>query len=262
MGRFEPHPTRRPAVVTGASSGIGRATACCLAAAGFPVVLGARRLERCEEVAEEIRSSGGEAWALPLDVADADAVASFAAAATAAAGPIEVVVSNAGDVLPRATIEASPEEFTRQIAVNLMGPQLLVRALVPAMVERGRGDVVFVTSDVSERPRPLMAGYVAAKSGLEGLAAAMRLEMEGTGVRVGVVRPGPAATEQGSGWPAERVEHVLDEWTRHGLMRHSGYLRAEQVAAGVLAVVGAPKGAMYSVLEIQPEAPMTREVGR
>ena len=77
MPRFEPHPDRRPAIVTGASSGIGAATAAALAAAGHPVVLGARRVERLEELAGTIRADGGEALALPLDLTDTDSIATF-----------------------------------------------------------------------------------------------------------------------------------------------------------------------------------------
>jgi NADP-dependent 3-hydroxy acid dehydrogenase YdfG len=243
-------------VVTGASSGIGRATAVLLGAAGFPVALGARRVERCEEAAEEIRAAGGEAVALALDVCDEASVASFAKAAEAALGPIEVVVSNAGDVQPVGTIDADPADFERQVSVNLLGPQRLVHHLGPGMVERRRGDIVFVTSDVAQRVRPHMAGYVASKHGLEGVAQAMRLELEGTGVRVGMVRPGPSTTEQGSTWSAESIERVLGIWARHGLMRHGGYLTPEQVAGAVLAMVTAPRGSQFSLIEVQPEAPV------
>ena len=125
------------------------------------------------------------------------------------------------------------------------------------MIERRRGDIVFVTSDVAEQVRPFMAGYVAAKNGLEGLAKAMRLEMEGTGVRVGMVRPGPAMTEQGSTWSGDTIDHILGEWTRHGLIRHGGYLTADHVAAAVVAMVTVPRGAAFTVIEVQPEAPLT-----
>jgi len=255
MPRFEPHPQRRPAVVTGASSGIGQASALQLAAAGHPVILGARRLERCEQTAAEIRDGGGEALALPLDLTDPSSVEEFAKAAEAGLGPIEVLVSNAGDVLPQGTVEADPAEFVRQVAVNLLGPQQLVHLLVPGMIERGRGDVVVVTSEVSQRPRPFMAAYVASKTGLEGLVQAMRLEVEGTGVRVGMVRPGPSATEQGSNWDPEAVDRILEQWTRHGLIRHGGYLRPGDVAAAVVAMVSVPRGTSFAVIEVQPEAP-------
>jgi NADP-dependent 3-hydroxy acid dehydrogenase YdfG len=246
-------------VVTGASSGLGRAIAVALGAAGHPVVLGARRLERCEEAAAEIRAAGGEAVALPLDVQDAASVSAFAKGAVAALGPIEVVVSNAGDVQPATAAGAEPDEFARQVDVNLLGPQRLLHALVPDMVARRRGDVVLVTSEVAVRARPHMAAYVAGKAGLEGLAGALQMELEGTGVRASVVRPGPSATEQGTTWSADDVDEVMAAWQRWGVLRHGGYLRPRDVAAVVVAVVGLPRGTHVPLLEVQPEAPAPPE---
>lgn len=256
MPAFPPHPDRRAAVVTGASSGIGLATALAWAEAGHPVVLGARRLERLEDTAAQIRAAGGEALGLPLDLTDGSSIDAFAAAAEARMGSIEVVVSNAGEVFPEATLAVEPSDFARQIQLNLLGAQHLVRALGPAMVERQRGDIVFVTSDVVRLPRPTMASYVAAKHALEGLARAMQMELEGTGVRVGIVRPGPSLTEQGSQWDPTVISEVLDEWGRWGLMRHPGILRAGDVAGAVLAMVGAPRGTHLTLVEIEPEAPV------
>ena len=258
MALFPPHPERRAAVVTGASAGIGQATAVALAAAGYPVVLGARRINRLDEVVARIRATDGEAWALPLDVGDNESIRSFALAAEETAGPLEVIVSNAGDTAPLGTVATSPDEFARLVAVNLLGVQTLLHHTVPSMIARGRGDVVLVTSDVARQPRPFMAGYVAAKHGLEGLAQAFRMELEGTGVRVGMVRPGPTATEQGSTWSPEHTEAVLDEWTRWGLFRHHGYLLPEHLAAAVLTMITAPRGANITLLELQPEAPIRK----
>lgn len=257
MPRFEPHPTRRTAVVTGASSGIGRATALALAAAGHPVVLGARRVDRCEEVAAKIRADGGEALAAPLDLLDVESIYAFADIAESELGPVEILVSNAGDVQPITTVGASPEEFTRQLSVNLLGAQALVHRVVPHMLERGRGDVVFVTSEVALSPRTHMAAYVASKAGLEGFAQAMAMESEGTGVRVGIVRPGPSTTEQGTTWDEATINEVVASWDHWGLLRHNGALRPEGLAGAVLAMVSAPKGTRYAVLEVQPEAPLT-----
>jgi len=258
MARFEPHPQRRPAVVTGAGTGIGRAIAVGLGAQGHPVVLGGRRVERCEEVAQGIRDAGGEAVALQLDVTSEESITAFCAGALDAVGPIEVLVSNAGDVRPVTVMDADPQTFAAQLAVNLMGPQMLVRHLAPHMVERQRGDVVLVTSEVAVRPRPRMAGYVAAKTGLEGLADALRMELEGTGVRVGVVRPGPTSSEQGSDWDASDIGAVIDEWQRFGLMRHDGVMRPDAVAAAVVAMVSLPRGASFTLLEAQPEPPVMK----
>jgi len=261
MPRFSPHPERRAAVVTGASSGIGQATAVALAAAGHPVVLGARRVDRCEEIAAGIRAAGGEALALQLDLTETESIAAFADAAMAELGPIEILVSNAGDVQPITAVGARPDEFARQLQVNLLGAQALVHYLVPPMVERSRGDVVFVTSEVALSPRTHMAAYVASKSGLEGFAMAMAMEAEGTGVRVGIVRPGPSSTEQGSTWDASKIDELIESWTHWGLMRHNGTLLPDGLANAVLAMVTVPKGTRYAVLEVQPEAPVSTTQG-
>lgn len=256
MPKFPPHPDRRPAVVTGASSGFGAATAVALADAGHPVVLGARRVDRLEEMAAKIRANGGDAVALSLDLADDTSIERFARDAAEQLGPIEVVVSNAGEVAPATALGMDPVVFGQQMQVNLVGAHRLVRALGPAMVERRRGDIVFVTSDVVRLPRTYMAAYVAAKHGLEGLARAMQMELEGTGVRVGIVRPGPASTEQGRTWDASVIDEVLSSWTDWGIMRHPGYLRPRDVAAAVLAVVSTPRGTHLTLIEVEPEAPV------
>lgn len=255
MPRFQPHPERRPAIVTGASSGIGAAAAIALAAAGHPVALGARRTDRLDDLAAKIVADGGEAIAVALDLTDDASIREFVRRAEDGLGPIEVLVSNAGDVQP-ITTTADPAEFARQMQVNLLGAQALVHEVVPAMVRRRRGDVVFVTSEVAHSPRTHMAAYVASKAGLEGFAAAMAMECEGTGVRVGIVRPGPSATEQGTTWSVESVEEVVASWQHWGLLRHDGSLRPAEMAQAILAVVSAPKGTRWAVLEVQPEAPV------
>lgn len=254
-----PHPPaeQRAVVVTGASSGIGAATARQLAALGHPVVLGARRVEVCEELAEEIAAGGGRAEAVALDLADPDAVDRFAATAATVLGPAEVLVSCAGDVLPSTVLDTDPEDFARQVHINLLGAQRLVAALTPAMVGRRRGDVVFVTSDVVRLPRPSMSSYVSSKWGLEGLARVLQMELEGTGVRASIVRPGPTMTGMGMDWEMERIMPILDEWRRWGLVRHDGYLSADGVAAAVVAVVSAPRGTHLTLVEVEPEAPVT-----
>jgi NADP-dependent 3-hydroxy acid dehydrogenase YdfG len=259
MPRFPAHPERRPAVVTGASSGLGRAIALALGAAGHPVALGARRLDRCQAAAAEIEHGGGEAVALPLDLDDADSVATFAKEAEAAVGATEVLVSCAGEVRPGSTVDMAPEAFRRQLEVNLLGPQRLLHHLGPGMVERRRGDVVFVSSEAARSPWPHVSAYVVAKTGLEAMARAAAMELEGTGVRVGVIRPGQAATEQGGTWSEQEVLELTAAWTRWGLLRHGGTLRGREVAAAVLAMVSMPRGTHISLLEVLPEAPGDEE---
>jgi NADP-dependent 3-hydroxy acid dehydrogenase YdfG len=252
-------PDRRPAVVTGASSGIGAATALTLAQAGFPVALGARRVQMCDDVVAQIRSAGGEACAHPLDVTNAASVEAFAGAVTADLGEIEVLVSNAGHVTPGTIHEVSTERFGAEIDLNLLGAHRLVRAFVPGMVERRRGDVVFVSSDVAVRARPFVSSYAAGKWGLEGMAHAMQMELEGTGVRTSIVRPGPTWSEMGADWDDAAAAQVLEGWVTFGLARHSHFLKPKALADAIAGVVGAPRGVHLNLVEVNPEAPVEDE---
>lgn len=249
-------PERRPAVVAGASSGIGAATALALGAAGFPVALGARRVDRLEEVAEQVRAAGGEAVVAPLDLTDQTSVEGFAKQVTGQLGDVEVVVSNAGLVAPGVIAEVDTERFGREVDVNLLGAHRLVRAFVPAMIERRRGDVVFVSSDVAVRARPFMSAYAAGKWGLEGMAHALQMELEGTGVRASIVRPGPTWSEMGADWDAEQGAFVLEQWVRFGLARHPHFLKASAIADAITTVVSAPRGVHLNLVEVSPEAPL------
>src|SRR4029079_8743686 len=215
MSKYD-QPARRPAVVTGASAGIGAATAGALAASVFPVALGARRTDKLDEVADRIRSAGGEACVAPLDVTDPDSVKEFAATVQGELGSIEVLVSNAGSVSPGNLVELDPERVARELDLAVVGAHPLVSAFVPGMVERRRGDVVFVSSDVAVRARPFMGAYTASKWGLEGLVSSLQMELEGTGVRASVVRPGSTWSEMGSDWDPDQGAFVLNQWVKWG----------------------------------------------
>ena len=258
MGKYD-QPTRRPAVVAGASSGIGAETAQALAAAGHPVALGARRVEQCEELAGAIRADGGEAVAHRLDVADEESVADFAAKATADLGDVEVVVSNAALIGPGSLLETDTKRLRDEVEVNLLGPHRLVRVFVPAMVERRRGDIVFISSDVALRARPFMGGYSATKSGLEGLVASLQMELEGTGVRASIVRPGPTWSEMGMDWDPDEAAFVLNQWVKWGHARHSHFLKARAIADAITTVVSAPRGVHISPVDVNPEAPVEKQ---
>ena len=249
-------PARRPAVVTGASSGIGAATALRLGAAGLPVALGARRTDRLEEVAAQIRAEGGQAVVHPLDLTDDGSVAAFAEAVRSDLGEIEVVVSNAGAVAPGTITEVDPDRFARELDLTVVGAHRLVRAFVPAMQERRRGDVVFVSSDTVVRARPFMAAYSSGKWGLEGMVASLQLELEGSGVRASVVRPGPTWSEMGSDWDPDEAAFVLNQWVRFGLARHPHFMKPAAIADAIAMIIGAPRGVHLNLVEVSPEAPV------
>ncbi len=224
--------------------------------AGHPVALGARRADRCEELAATIRAGGGEAFAHQLDVGDGDSVKAFAQAAAENLGAIEVVVSGAGDLQAHRLHEIDSDEFAAQLQVHLVGAHRMVSAFVPGMVARRRGDMVFISSDVVRSPRTRMGAYIAAKNGVEGMARQMQMELEGTGVRASLVRPGPTSTGMGMNWDPETTAQVLDDWVKWGHARHPYFLRPSDVAAAVVAAVATPRGAHLSLIEVQPEAPL------
>ncbi len=152
----------RIVVVTGASSGIGATLARALAKRGDRVAIGARRPGRLKEVEDVIRKSGGTVFSHPLDVTDLDSITDFFAATRDALGPVDVAVNNAGLSLPGWLHESDPEDLAREIATNLLGPMLVSRCVLPSMLEREFGDLVFIGSDNADNPRPQQSGYSAA----------------------------------------------------------------------------------------------------
>ncbi|MCK8681158.1 MULTISPECIES: SDR family NAD(P)-dependent oxidoreductase [Streptomyces] len=181
------------AVVTGASSGIGAATARQLAEAGHRVVLTARRKDRIEALAAELTAAGHQAAAHPLDVTDRAAVDAFAAGLDRC----DVLVNNAGGALgadPVAT--GDPADWRQMYEVNVIGTLNLTQALLPALTASGAGTVVVVSSTAGHAAYEGGAGYVAAKNGARVLAETLRLEIVGTPVRVVEVAPGMVKTEE------------------------------------------------------------------
>ncbi len=177
------------AVVTGASSGIGAATARHLAGAGFEVVCAARRAERIEALAAEI---GGRA--IVCDVTDADSVAALADAV----GPrVDVLVNNAGGAFGLSTVaEADPEEWRRMYDVNVLGLMRVTRALLPALVASGAGVIVNVGSIAGRDVYEGGAGYTAAKHGTRAVTQTLRLELFDQPVRVCEIAPGMVRTDE------------------------------------------------------------------
>jgi NADP-dependent 3-hydroxy acid dehydrogenase YdfG len=243
-------------VVAGASAGIGAEVARVLGRSGYPVALGARRLEPCQTIAGEIRDAGGEAVAHPLDIADTPSVVSFAKAVVADLGDVEILVANAGTMPNGAVVDTAADEFAATLNVNVVGLQRLLTAFLPAMVERGRGDVVLISSEVLHQPRPLVGAYTASKWGAEGLFRTLQMELEGTGVRASIVRPGPTATDIAAGWDMDAAMDTVRMGKKFGSLRHFGFLPAAAIANSVAHVVGAPRGTHVAMTWVNPEAPV------
>ncbi len=183
------------AVVTGASSGIGAATARQLAAAGHHVVLTARRKDRIDALAAELTAAGHAATPYALDVTDRAAVDAFAAALDRFPS-VDVLVNNAGGALGTEHVEAGdPADWRAMYEVNVIGTLNLTQALLPALVDSGDGTVVIVTSTAGHAVYEGGGGYVAAKFAEHSIAATLRLELNGRPVRVVEIAPGMTRTE-------------------------------------------------------------------
>jgi len=189
--------TGQNVLVTGGSRGLGRALGEALARAGARVVLVARHADELEAVVAAIRSAGGEAHAIVADVADRDATYAIAGQAAAAVGPIDVLVNNASTLGPvplRLLLDTDCEDLDRALAVNLVGPFRLTKAVAGPMVLRGAGTILNVTSDAATEAYERWGAYGASKAALEQLGRVWAAELAGTGVRVVNVDPGEMDT--------------------------------------------------------------------
>ena len=185
-------------VITGGSRGLGAALGRELAGRGARVVLVARGSKDLESVVEEIRRSGGEAHALVADVGSKDAVYPIAGAAAALVGPIDILVHNASTLgkLPMPLLlDSECEDLEAVLAVNLVGPFRLTKALAGSMVLRRRGLVLAISSDAAVAAYPGWGAYGVSKAALDHLTRIWAAELEGTGVRLLSVDPGEMATE-------------------------------------------------------------------
>ncbi len=183
---------QRIAVVTGASSGIGAATATRLAAEGFQVVLAARRLDRLQAVADSITQAGGRAQVAQLDVTDRAAVAALADSLERC----DVLVANAGGAIgadPIAT--ASPADWQAMYSSNVLGTLYSIQALLPKLIASGNGTVIIMSSTAGLGTYEGGGGYVVAKHGTHAIAATLRLELCGQPVRVIEIAPGMVKTD-------------------------------------------------------------------
>jgi len=195
-------------VVTGASSGIGRATALAFAAAGAKVALVARRREVLEEVAR--LAAGGEVAVLPADVTRREDVRACFAGVRARFGRVDVVVNNAGILLPAPVAEIEGADLDAMLRVNLFGALFVMQEALPLMLAQGGGCIVNVASLAGRRGVTPLGGYCATKFALIGLTEALRMELHGHPVHVGLVLPGVVETPM-----VEQVTHdqeFLDLW--------------------------------------------------
>jgi NADP-dependent 3-hydroxy acid dehydrogenase YdfG len=192
------------ALVTGASSGIGAATAATLARDGAAVALVARRADRLDELVAQITASGGSALAVPADLTDAEQAAAAVARTVSVLGRLDTLVNNAGLMLVGPMADAPEDEWDRMIAVNIQAVLHTTRAALPHLAAaatdepRHVSDIVNISSTAGRVARPGTAVYSLTKFGLNAMSEGLRQELQPQRVRVGVVEPGTVDTELGS----------------------------------------------------------------
>jgi len=229
-------------VVTGASSGIGRATAVAFGAAGARVALVARRQETLDEVAREIARAGGTALVVPANVTIRAQVVACFQTILRAFGAIDVVVNNAGVLIPASVTQLDAEDLDAMLRVNLFGALFVMQEAVPGMLEQGGGTIVNVASLAGRRGYTPLGGYCATKFALVGLTEALRMELHGQPVHISLVMPGIVETSM-----VEQLTHdqeFLDLWPQSLNMPPSWVVWAVFAAARFnLVEVSVPPGA-------------------
>jgi len=180
----------RVALVTGASQGIGRATALALAQAGARVAAAARNAEKLASVVAEIAAAGGEGLAVPMDVANADQVKSGFHQTIEKFGGIDILVNNAAITRDGLAVRMKPEDWDAVLRTNLTGAHLCAQQALSVMMRARYGRIINVTSVVAETGNPGQVNYVAAKAGLIGLTRALALEIASRNITVNAVAPG------------------------------------------------------------------------
>jgi 3-oxoacyl-[acyl-carrier protein] reductase len=227
----------RVAWITGAGSGIGRATARTLAARGVKVTLTARGAEGLQSLREEIERDGGEALVARADVTSEAEVSSAADAIRARFGRLDILLVNAGAAVFRPFDRTTPDEWNRVIGTNLTGAFLTIRAALPLFAPEG-GDLLTMVSIAGRRPFADNSAYCASKYGLLGLTEVLRSELRPRGIRVTALIPGATDTPL---W-----DEAAPSFDRSRMMR------AESVAAMIVAAVAADRSAAVEWIQMQP----------
>ncbi|GAB2775024.1 SDR family oxidoreductase [Amycolatopsis magusensis] len=238
--------TEKTVLITGASSGIGQATAVRLAAAGYRVVLGARRTERLAELAEQIRGAGGSAEYRALDVTDAEDFRAFVEFALERYDRVDVVINNAG-VMPLSTLDAGLlDEWNRMIDVNIRGVLHGIAAALPLMRAQGHGHFVNVASIGAHEVVPSAAVYCGTKYAVWAISEGLRQESGGD-VRVSVVSPG--VTE------SELADSISDPEAAAGMREYRKVaLPASAIADAIAYAVSQPSEVDVNEIVVRPAA--------
>jgi NADP-dependent 3-hydroxy acid dehydrogenase YdfG len=237
------------ALVTGASSGIGEATAVALAEAGAAVAIGARRKDRLDALATRLTEGGARVLQLDLDVTDEAQCTAAVARTREELGGLDVLVNNAGVMLLGTVVGADPEDWRRMIDTNVMGVLYMTHAAIEGMVAQGSGDVVNMSSVAGRQARVGAGVYNASKWAVNAFSESLRQEVTERGVRIGLVEPGAVATEL--------TDHITQADAKAGAQKmytDMVPLQAEDIARAVLYLVTQPAHVAVNEVLVRPTA--------
>jgi clavulanate-9-aldehyde reductase len=236
----------RVVAITGASSGIGEATALACARAGAAVALAARRTERIEQLAQQIAQEGGRAIAVPTDVGDEQQARAFVEQAHAELGRLDVLINNAGVMLLGPIEDAPTDEWRQMIHANVFGVLYCTHAALPLMREQGSGHIVNVSSVAGRVARAGAGVYNLTKFGVGAFSEALRQEAVPLGVRVTLVEPGAVATELVGHNRPEVLEQLAKSF---GGVTPMG---SDDIANAILYAIGQPQNVSVNEVLIRP----------
>jgi NADP-dependent 3-hydroxy acid dehydrogenase YdfG len=235
------------ALVTGASSGIGEATAVALARAGAAVAIGARRKDRLDALAGRLRDDGATVVQLDLDVTDERACADAVRRTREELGGLDVLVNNAGVMLLGTIVGADPEDWRRMLDTNVLGVMYMTHAAIDGMVAQGSGDVVNISSVAGRTARKGAGVYNASKWAVNAFSESLRQEVTGRGVRISLVEPGAVDTELRT--------HITQTEARESSDRYAQAMRqlqSDDVARAILYVVTQPPHVAVNEVLVRP----------
>ncbi|USN98529.1 MAG: SDR family NAD(P)-dependent oxidoreductase [Phycisphaeraceae bacterium] len=232
----------KPIAITGASSGIGRATALACARTGMPVAVMARRREMLDELVDEIRRGGGRATAFAGSVDDADACVRFIEQSEAELGPTYAVFANAGYGMEKPVLASTEDELRRMFEVNFWGSLNVIRPALPGMLERGQGHVLMCSSCISKLGVPCYAPYCSTKACQDMFGRVMRHELSSRGVHVSTIHPVSTRTEffETAATQSGHEIRLMDRMTERFMQP------AERVADAVVRCLRKPRGEVWT----------------
>ncbi len=235
------------ALVTGASSGIGEATAAAMAEAGATVAVAARRKDRLESLSKRLQDDGARVLTVELDVNDEAACRDAVRSTRAELGGLDILVNNAGVMLLGPIVDADTEDWRRMMGTNVLGLMYMTHAAVPGMVAQGAGDIVNISSVAGRVARSGAGVYNASKWAVNAFSESLRQEVTERGVRVSLVEPGAVATELG-----DHITHGESKQRVKQMAESMEVLQAEDIARAIIYVVTQPAHVAINEVLVRP----------